>query len=240
MSHPATLDIERAAVATWPTTTALRRDGWLLRHCDLLRRRRSNSALPIGPPDDPESAIETVERFYAERSSPVIVQVSPLDERSVLDELLAARGYRAEAPTAVMRTSRDALLQACPAQDFEVLLDDSPKPRWLGAVAAVGGTPEPSLDRVPAPVAFATAVRGGTPVGVGMFAVADGWCGVYGMRTDDRWRRRGVAAALMRAGAGWSSAEHVFLQVESDNAVARSRYATLGFINAHAYHYRVR
>ena len=160
--------------------------------------------------------------------------------RYLLDELLAARGYRADTPTEVMRTSRDALLQACPAQDFEVLLDDSPAPRWLDAVAAVGGTPEPSLDRVPAPAAFATAVSRGTPVGVGMFAVADGWCGVYGMRTDDRWRRRGVAAALMRAGVGWSSAEQVFLQVESENAVARSRYATLGFINEHAYHYRVR
>lgn len=239
MSCPVALDIERAAVATWPTTTALRRDGWLLRHCDRLRRRRSNSALPIGPPGDPESAIETVERFYAERSSPAIVQVSPLDEHPVLDELLAARGYRADAPTAIMRSSRDALLQACPAQDFDVLLDDSPAPRWLDAVAAVGGRPEPSLDRVPAPVAFATAVRRGAPVGVGMFAVADGWCGVYGMRTDERWRRRGVAAALMRAGAAWSSAEQVFLQVESGNAVARRRYAALGFISAHAYHYRV-
>ncbi|WP_406689581.1 GNAT family N-acetyltransferase [Saccharopolyspora sp. ID03-671] len=231
-----TFEIERAAVATWPATTVERRDGWLLRHCPLLPRRRSNSALPLDPLADPE----VVERFYAERSRPAIVQVSPLDERADLDALLAGRGYRAEASTVIMRTEREALLRACPPPSFEVQLDDSPAPRWLSAVADVGGRPEPSLDRVPAPVAFATAVHDGVAVGVGMFAVADGWCGVYGMRTDSRWRRRGVASALLRAGAEWASAERVFLQVETDNSVARSRYESLGFIRAHAYHYRVR
>lgn len=235
-----TSEIERAAVATWPASTVLRRDGWLLRHCDRLRRRRSNSALPLGPFDDPDAAIETVERFYAERSSPAIVQVSPLEEHAELDELLAGRGYRADAPTMIMRTEREALLRACPEQAFEVWLDAAPGPRWLDAVRAVGGRPEPSLSRVPAPAAFATAVHGGVPVGVGMFAVSDGWCGAYGMHTAPEWRRRGVAAALMRAAAGWASAERVFLQVETGNSVARSRYESLGFIRAHAYHYRVR
>ncbi|MEB3367607.1 GNAT family N-acetyltransferase [Saccharopolyspora mangrovi] len=235
-----TFEIERAAVATWPTSTLLRRDGWLLRHCDRLRRRRSNSALPLGPLTDPEAAIETVERFYAERSNPTIVQVSPLEEHSELDRVLAERGYRADAPVVIMRAEREALLQACPPQGFEVLLDASPAPRWLDAVERVGGRPEPSLDRVPAPVAFATAVHRGVPVGVGMFAVSDGWCGVYGMHTAPEWRRRGVAASLVRAGAGWASAGRVFLQVETDNSVARSRYESLGFIRAHAYHYRVR
>lgn len=240
MTNPDTWAIERAAVATWPASTVVRRDGWLLRHCDLLGRRRSNSALPLGPLDDPEAAIDAAERFYAERSSPAIVQVSPLDEHEELDGLLAARGYRAAAPTTVMRADREALLQACSVSDVEVLLDAEPGSRWLDAVAAVGGRPEPSLDRVPAPVAFATAVHRGVPVGVGLFAVSDGWCGVYGMRTAPEWRRRGVAAALMREGAGRATAERVFLQVETDNSVARSRYESLGFILAHAYHYRVR
>ncbi|TDC87751.1 GNAT family N-acetyltransferase [Saccharopolyspora aridisoli] len=240
MTDPDTWQIERAVVATWPASTVVRRDGWLLRHCDLLRRRRSNSALRIGPLDDPEAALDAAERFYAERSNPAIVQVSPLDEHSELDTLLAARGYRADAPTTVMRTEREALLQACPVPDFEVVLDTEPGSRWLDAVATVGGRPEPSLDRVPAPVAFATAVHRGVPVGVGMFAVSGGWCGVYGMHTAPAWRRRGVAASLMRAGAGRASAERVFLQVETGNSVARSRYESLGFILAHAYHYRVR
>lgn len=235
-----TFEIERAAVATWPVSTVLRRDGLLLRHCDRLRRRRSNSALPLGPLGDPVAAVDTVEHFYAERSSQAMVQVSPLEEHAELDSLLAERGYRADAPTMIMRTEREALLRACPEPAFEVWLEACPGPRWLAAVAEVGGRPEPSLDRVPAPVAFASAVHDGVPVGVGMFAVSDGWCGVYGMHTARGWRRRGVAAALMSAGAGWASAERVFLQVETDNSVARGRYESLGFIRAHAYHYRVR
>ncbi|RRO18213.1 GNAT family N-acetyltransferase [Saccharopolyspora rhizosphaerae] len=239
MSACETSELERAAVATWPATTVVRQDGWLLRHCDRLRRRRSNSALPLGSSADPDAAIEVVERFYAERSSPPAVQVSPWEEHSELDSLLAERGYRADAPTVIMRTDREALLHSCPPQDFEVLLDPSPGSRWLDAVAAVGGRPEPGLDRAPAPVAFATAVHAENPVGVGMFAVSDDWCGLYGMHTAPEWRRRGVAASLIRAGVGWASAERVFLQVETANAVARSRYESLGFTRAHTYHYRI-
>ncbi len=128
-------------------------------------------------------------------------------------------------------------------EPFEVRLESGPRPSWLVAGEAVGSRPEASLDRVPQPVRFAIALHGGVPVGVGMFAVSDGWCGIYGMATHPDWRRRGVASAVLRAGARWASgagAPRLFLQVEAGNPGARRCYEALGFAPSHEYHYRVR
>ncbi|MER7012130.1 GNAT family N-acetyltransferase [Saccharopolyspora sp. NPDC000359] len=235
------VEIERAAAATWPSSTVERVDGWLLRHCDLLARKRSNSALP------PEqgwglAGVERVEQFYAARGAAAIVQVSPLEQHAELDAALAERGYRSRSPTEVMFADADQVAAACSAGEFEVRLEAHPRSGWLDAVAAVGGSPEPSLDRVPEPVRFAIALRDGTPVGVGMFAESGGWCGAYGMATHPDWRRRGVASAVLRAGARWASAlgARLFLQVEVGNPGARRLYAAAGFRTAHRYHYRVR
>jgi GNAT superfamily N-acetyltransferase len=236
-------EIERAAVATWPASTIEDVDGWLLRHCELLNRKRSNSALPPAAVTDPEAAVERLERFYTGRAAVPIVQVSPLDRHAELDAFLAGRGYRVVAPTSAMFADRAQVLAEASAESFEVRLDPGPRPSWLVAAEAVGSKPEPSLDRVPQPVRFAIALHGGVPVGVGMFAVSAAWCGIYGMATHPGWRRRGVASAILREGARWAStagAGRIFLQVEADNPGARRCYETLGFEPSHSYHYRVR
>ncbi|MER6988282.1 GNAT family N-acetyltransferase [Saccharopolyspora hirsuta] len=234
-------EIERAAAATWPASTVERVDGWLLRHCDLLARKRSNSALPPEEGWSP-AGVERVEQFYAARGAAAVVQVSPLERHADLDAALAERGYRSVSPTEVMFADAGQVVGACPAGEFEVRLEPRPRSPWLDAVEAVGGAPEPSLDRVPEPARFAIASRDGVPVGVGMFAESAGWCGVYGMATHPGWRRRGVATAVLRAGALWASGlgARLFLQVEADNPGARRLYAAAGFRTAHRYHYRVR
>lgn len=227
-------EIERAALATWPASTVERRDGWVLRHCDRLSRRRSNSAVPLRRMPD----VESLERFYVQRAAAPAVQISPRERYRALDAELAGRGYRVDAPVTCMHNDVAALADI-EGSDFEIRLDETPHPRWFAAVVATGGEPEPALDRTPRPVGFAIATHRGTPVGVGMFAAAGNWCGVYGMRTSPDWRRRGVAAALLRAGARWTSAARIFLQVADDNPVARSRYESLGFRRSHGYHYRL-
>ncbi|MCI2420164.1 GNAT family N-acetyltransferase [Saccharopolyspora sp. K220] len=237
------LEIERAAVDTWPAETVERVDGWLLRHCGLMKRKRSNSALPPEVVADPAAAVEQVEGFYAAWDIAPIVQVSPLDRHAELDAFLAERGYRAIAPTDTMFADCARVASAAPTAAFQVRFESGPRPSWLVAAEAVGSTPEPSLDRVPQPVRFAIALHRGLPVGVGMFAVSADWCGVYGMATHPDWRRRGIASSILRAGAGWASeagAARLFLQVEANNPGARRCYETLGFVPSHSYHYRVR
>jgi predicted GNAT family acetyltransferase len=63
------------------------------------------------------------------------------------------------------------------------------------------------------------------------------------MRTLVALRRRGVARALVAAVAAWGVARGatlMYLQVERDNAVARTLYEAIGFETRYAYHYRER
>lgn len=234
--------VEAAAVATWPASTVRAVGGWVVRHCGSVDRKRSNSALPPLEIGDPVPGIERIERFYAERGSRPVVQVSPLEQHGELDSFLDERGYRAESPTRVLVGVSAEVERACRAGDFGVRLDSGPHERWFAACAAVGSRVEPGLVAVPSPVRYATAEEEGEAVGVGLFAVAGEWCGIYCMATAVARRRQGVAGALLRAGARWAAtagADRLFLQVEQGNVAAERLYGSCGFVFSHAYHYRV-
>lgn len=234
-------EIERAAADTWPATTVVRPEGWLLRHCERLRRGRSNSALPPRHVRDLGSSVDRVVRFYAERGAPPRVQVSPMPWHAELDEHLAARGFRRDAPVRVL-TSGGLLDTAGPGPDVRVLLDPAPTPGWLAASVAAGGRSEPALAAIGGPVRFATAEVGGVPAGVGLFAVRGPWCAVYCMATVPEFRRRGVARSVLHAGERWArdaGARELFLQVAADNEAAGRLYAGRGFEPSHEYYYRV-
>lgn len=80
-------------------------------------------------------------------------------------------------------------------------------------------------------------------VGVGYALAEQEWMGLFGMFTSPEWRGRRVATALVLAlaehAAAHDLAEHVYLQVETDNAPAQALYRGLGFTRHHGYHYRV-
>lgn len=74
------------------------------------------------------------------------------------------------------------------------------------------------------------------------FAVAErGWAGIFGMGTRPEARRQGAASAVLHTLASWAAEQHaprLYLQVEVDNAPARSLYTGAGFVDAYGYHYR--
>lgn len=66
--------------------------------------------------------------------------------------------------------------------------------------------------------------------------------GLTAIEVDPAWRRRGFGAAVTAALAGLAAergTHEVYLQVEMDNAAARSLYRRAGFTDHHGYHYRV-
>ncbi|GAA1658062.1 GNAT family N-acetyltransferase [Actinoplanes couchii] len=99
------------------------------------------------------------------------------------------------------------------------------------------------LDRIDRPAGFVSITVDGEIVALGLFVAGDGLAGIFCMATDPQHRRRGHAAAILRAGAAWSAgqgAELLYLQVEEDNTPARRLYEGVGFTHSHSYHYRVR
>lgn len=226
--------IEDHAAAAWPSTHTEQGGGWLLRHTPGVGKRRNNSALPIGPV--PSAGV--AEAFYSVRDLPVIVQVSPAGEHTALDAELAGRGYRHDAPTLVLT----APVAAVAAPEPDVVIVPELTPRWRAAYGNEAVS-EHVLARITAATGYASVLIGGQIAALGLFVAGDGLSGVFCMATAPEHRRKGLAAAILRAGAVWSAeqgAEMLYLQVEEDNDAARRLYGKTGFTFSHSYHYRVR
>ncbi|OIV36325.1 hypothetical protein BIV57_16920 [Mangrovactinospora gilvigrisea] len=246
--------IEQTAPRAWPAATAERHPtGWLLRATPDVRNRRANSALPAGPFNtDALAALTAAEAFYAARDLPTTIQIAPAHHHTALDAALDDRGYRREGPTQVLTaTTADVLTRTAPGQDLDVTLADHPTPAWLDAFARLGGhataTParaatEALLARITDPLACASVTLDGAVAGIGLLVAGDGRTGVFCMATDPAHRRRGIATAILRAGAAWAQerdAGRLYLQVTEENAPAQRVYARAGFTLSHRYHYRV-
>jgi GNAT superfamily N-acetyltransferase len=246
--------IERLAANAWPAATVQVADGWLLRHTPGVARRRSNSALPppsaaAAGPARRAQALEVAERFYARRNQAALVQVSPAELHGRLDHELAARGYDRQAPTVVSTAPIDRLLAVRPpAPILAVSVGLTASPRWLTAWTEMEDRPDAEatgqlvLARIAPRTGFLTATHDDQVLGVGMLVVERGWAGVFCMATRPDHRRRGVATAVLAAGARWAAgqgARHLYLQVELHNLPALRLYDRLGFHPSHHYHYRV-
>ncbi|MEJ3749095.1 GNAT family N-acetyltransferase [Actinomycetes bacterium KLBMP 9797] len=236
--------LERWAAASWPAAEVRQSSGWLLRHTPGVRRRRSNSALPPAPADSPQDTIAVVEAFYRERGLPVVVQVSPAEQHAALDAALADRGYDTDRPTLVLTAPLSQVTAATDGPPATVTVAERLTDQWRVAFDPNGDNAavcDQVLARIPMPAGFATAVLDGEPAGIGLLTAGEGWVGVYCMATVAQHRRKGVATAILHAGARWAAsrgAERAYLQVEQDNAGARALYRTAGFTLSHRYHYR--
>jgi GNAT superfamily N-acetyltransferase len=236
--------VERRAIAAWPAEVVQENAGWLLRHTPAVRRRRSNSAVPP-PRRGSEAAIEDIEAFYRRRGRPVLIQVGPDENHRDLDTLLAGRGYRREAPTAVMTAFTADVVAATEPSPAD--LAESPD-AWVKTFAELDEhadsamVGEKVISRIAAPVAFVSVTRDGRAAGMGLFAADSGWAGVFSMATRPDRRGQGIATAVLGTGARWAArngAHRLYLQVETDNHPARALYGRAGFTWSHGYHYRV-
>jgi N-acetylglutamate synthase len=85
----------------------------------------------------------------------------------------------------------------------------------------------------PAPAPLAAVARG---------AIVDDWLCVTAVTVEDRYRRRGLATAVMDRLGSWGrahGARSCLLQVVESNAPALALYRRLGFTEHHRYHYRL-
>lgn len=236
-------ELERIAAAAWPAGHTETTGGWLLRRTPGVPKRRSNSALPPAATDDPARHLDAVEAYYRAHGQPVTIQVTPAERQSALDATLAARGYRREAPTLVWTAPAAQVGTAAPPAVVD--LADRATPEWLAAHRSLNDGQDTTvavLARIPAPAAFAIATMDDRPAAISLFAAGAGWAGVFCMQTAAQHRRRGLALAVLGAGARWAvsaGAANLYLQVEEDNIPARKLYAKVGFTHSHSYHYRI-
>ena len=237
----------------WPAAVRERHGGWILRAADGVTRR-ANSALPVGPVDDPDAALDAVEGFARRHGIDACVQVSPASEPADLPARLAARGYVAEARTLVEVADAGEvtgrLADAAPADPaLEVALADAPDDAWLDAWWSVdgrGGTAELAVARrilEGGPAVYAAVRAGDRVLATARLALVDGWGGLFAVATRPEARRRGLSRAAMAAAVDAGRERGItalWLQVVEENAGARALYAGLGFRATSRYEYWTR
>ena len=247
--------IETLARHAWPAAEQELLAGWLLRSTDGVTRR-ANSVWPnaLDGALGLDERLAQVETFYAVRGRPACYQICPAALPNELDEVLARRGYAAEAETAVQTVALPALLAAAaartvrPAAPVAVTVATELTDRWYDAYCeseAVTGRPaavrRAIIARIAVPVGYAVAVREDRVVALGMGVLEDGWLGIFNMATPAAFRRQGLATTILAALADWAAAQGAhssYLQVMLSNPGAQMLYAGLGYRTQYHYHYR--
>jgi len=244
--------LEAAAFRAWPAAETSTWRGWVLRATEGVTRRANSVwvAGPCGPELD--AGIDVVESFYRARNLPAAFQISAARETPALEARLAARGYRQEGVVDVQSAPVGGVVQSrrevAPEISLEVRREVTED--WFdisarqGRYRDVAPTYRALLERIGDRGRYALARIDGTPAAVALLVHdrESEAAGVFAMQTLAPFRRRGLAKALLGAVAT-EAAERglgtLYLQVEIDNAAARSLYGRCGFRSHHRYHYRV-
>ncbi|HKP66145.1 MAG TPA: GNAT family N-acetyltransferase [Casimicrobiaceae bacterium] len=240
--------VEEAALNALQTQRQLFYDGWLLRLSpgSAKRARSVNSHFGSWVPIDEK--IDRCEAIYAAQKLPALFRVTPFCKPQALDAMLERRGYVAFDETFVqIAPVGHAAARRVDGVELAIASVDE-------FVTAVGALRKSTAMQSAAhyerlsntPLAMHAVIArsgGGEIVGCGQLAIDDRLAGIYDMVTATDFRGRGVAksivAALLRHAARMGAA-HAFLQVNADNAPARTVYARFGFATLYTYHYRAR
>jgi GNAT superfamily N-acetyltransferase len=237
---------ERMSALHWQGLETERLGEWLLRAAGGFTGR-ANSALPLGDPGMPaERAVAEVVAWYSRRAlTPCIVIACGLDgPRGALDDLLVASGWsQPRIPVVVMTARSEAVARF--QRDIGMTLAAEPDEGWL-ALYRFRGEPLPP-NAVPVLMSapeqlFASVRRDGRTIATGRLSLAGGWGGITAIDVDPSARRAGLGTAVtagLAAQAAARGTERLFLQVEVENAAARTLYARCGFADHHRYHYRL-
>ena len=237
--------IEEACFNAFPSLKQVLLGGWLMRFAAGLSRR-ANSVNPL----DPEcagiaAAIAAAEALYRAQGLPTIFRVPSIVDPA-LDRALAMRGYASEGESCVLYGAIDQLAAAA---DPAVRLLSSPEDEFLAAMAALQGHSRAQseiyrriVDAIALPARFALLAIDGTPAALAYGALHDGLLCYESVITDPRHRRQGLARRVIASLAAWareSRAAGACLEVDADNAPARSLYRGFGLTTElYSYHYR--
>jgi N-acetylglutamate synthase len=239
--------LEEVSVNAWPCLQSVLYDGWVLRFAQGYTRRANSvnplyaSTLALG------DKIVACERLYAHQDLATVFKLTPDTSPPELDQELAARGYRLDAPTSVQTLDLNGALAG---PGLPAMLTPSPSEEWLEAycrMSAVSSQRQATLRQmlgniVPAHC-FAAVLHAERVVACGLGVAQDGFVGLFDIVTDASFRRLGYGRQLIQHLLIWGQdqrAHTAYLQVMANNAPALRLYAGLGFREVYPYWYRTR
>ncbi len=234
--------IEPASLSTWPGKEMQGLAGWTLRFADGFGHR-PNSVAPLAFDGEYlDHAIAGVEEAYRRRRLRAMFQITPVCQPSDLPDVLRTKGYGAEGHSTVYVARSQAVIAACRAHDVrDDALEDFERLVLCGSKSPADGRERLDiLARLRIPQIRATAMLDGAGRACGHGGAADGLVAVNLVRTQDDFRRRGLAQRVLGAIARWAASREcatLYLCVEDANAPARALYERIGFAPAYGYYY---
>jgi ribosomal protein S18 acetylase RimI-like enzyme len=205
--------------------------------------------------------LQRCQALYREKGLPTLFRITPFTQPPGLDTLLAAHGYTAFEDTRVMvggqplqaqiarsqGTYSTGNLHTLPAGMEWAQLEPQAFAQAIGALR--GSSPQACAahaERLRAsPVPYVAWVirkqKSGTVLAAGQYAREAELVGLYDVGVAATHQRQGLAQRLcerLLVQAQVAGAHRAYLQVGTDNAVARRLYARMGFVDAYTYHYR--
>lgn len=223
--------------------------GWLLR-LSPGKAKRARCANAIAASVRPlDAQLERVQAAYAAAQLPCIVRITPFTQPPSLDAELHARGWHRFDDTRVMLIERLDGFAAPPAAPAGLRAEAPGNGGYAEAVGRLRGSPlaqrQAHAERLAAsPVPYRGLLlkdEEGAVVACAQMAIEDELVGLYDVFTAPSQRGRGLArwlCATLLAQARAAGAQAAYLQVDADNAAARHVYASMGFRDGYAYHYR--
>jgi GNAT superfamily N-acetyltransferase len=224
-------------------------DGWLVRFSPgKAKRARCINAVATGYLSV-EDKLTLCRSLFLDAGLPMVVRVTPFSQPDDLDRRLEDLGLQSIDDTRVMVSTNFA--ENTP-MDWPVgaTLQRLGHTAFAQTVGSLRGSPiaqqQAHAQRLElSPVAFqGWAVRrasDGAIIACGQYALEADMVGLYDVFTAHHARGRGWSRLLcehLLSKAASQGARVAYLQVDADNAPARSVYRRLGFDDAYAYHYR--
>lgn len=229
----------RAVDDTWPAERDWRAGVWRIRSTHGAGKRVSAISLEeavYGPED-----IAQAEAAHRAAGHSPLFMIRP--GQTVLDEDLAARGYKVIDPVVIMAAPVTAFEQAEPMRAF-AHWPPLALVREIWAEGGIGAGKVAVMERAAAPK---TAILGRAPGGIdrasgaAFVSLAGEMAMIHAVEVLPTMRRQGSAHNILRAAANWSQdhgARWLSLVVLAENAPALSLYASLTMQPVGQYHYR--
>ena len=228
----------------WQAAHSTELDGWLVRR-NAGVTLRANSVLPASAPFDLDRALDYVENLYVAHGIRPSFQISPAVQPGDLDARLEARGYEVRNPTLVQCAAISDVLAKLPTPTVPVNISTTPSVPWTDCWWSIDGRGADTRAAAEEILARGNALYAIVPDGqqakaIGRLALVDDTAGLYCLAVDERFRRQGLASAVIHSLLQAATTKWVWLSVLEDNAPARTLYDRLGFQTVSRYHYRVK
>jgi GNAT superfamily N-acetyltransferase len=239
--------LEELSLNAWPSLQTIHYDGWALRFANGYTRR-ANSINPLFSSSlNLDDKIRYCEGLFEARGMKPVFKMTPQVQPENLDNVLAKKWYREEAPTSVQILDLEGLEQP---NIKTVTISETLTDSWLKAYCRMNRVPEQHvatltqlLNNIVPRHCFMTLLQDGEAVAAGMGVVDRGYMGLFDIVTDEPQRQRGYGRQLMLNLLNWgkhNGAEQAYLQVMASNAAAQHLYWKLGFREVYQYWYRVK